>query len=206
MRISLAQVDIEGVRQGNINSVNKCIKQIIPLIDKIVGVYSSKFPYRSDEIKSVAYFSLTKAVNKCKHDNIVGYAKWCVEGSIKNFLKEDHQVRVPRWFQDEKRATDPNYALPETISQDHEEYVEPVFAGETSATLEFYEFCFSRLVLTPVEKRVLNLAKMGYNNVAIANKIGVHRSLVDRAKKSLKEKFDFVRNNKKMQEYFYGHR
>jgi len=204
MRVNLNNIDINAVRAGDIGEVNRCIERIVPLIDKVVGVYSSKFPQKSDEIKSIAYFALTQAVHKCKHDNIVGYAKWSVEGKIKNFLKEDHQVRIPRWYQDEQRNCNPEYQLPETISQDHEEYVEPVFQGESSATLEFYEFCFSRLILSPVEKQVLHWAKLGYNNVQISEKIGVHRSLIDRAKKTLKEKFDFVRNNKKMQEYFHG--
>lgn len=204
MRITLADVDVNGVRAGDKKAVNGCIEKILPLVDKIAGVWSSKYPYKADEIKSTAYLALTKAVNRCTHANIVGYTKHCVEGSIRNFLKEDHQIRVPRWFQDGKRATDPFYQLPETISQDHEEYVEPVFEGETSATLEYYEFCFSRLVLSPLEQKVLHHARQAETSVDIAAKLGVNRTLVDRARKTLKEKFDYVRNNKKMQELFYG--
>jgi DNA-directed RNA polymerase specialized sigma subunit len=204
MRIHLSPALVTGVKNKEHKAIIQAISELIPLADHITRCYAKKFPYKKDDIRSVAYAALTSAVNKCKHDNIPAYSKLYIEGHIRNFLKSDYVFAPNRNYQDQKRKVDDSWQMPEVLSLDNEDWIETAKQQDDKDLFGFYEFCFSRLLLSPMEARVLRYAREGRTNVDIALMLDVSHTIVNRVKTELYRRFNLLRANKAIKELYFG--
>lgn len=198
----------EVKRGDNQKAINDAILLMLPMAERICKSYAIKYPYKADDIISTGMFALVKAVNnfhKSSNDNLVAFANLSIKGRIQNFLKEDHQIRVPRNVQDEGRKRG-DYTPPEFVSRDSEDYVENGSYDPFDATvqLDFYEYCFSRMQLYPIEKKVLALLREGHVDRVIAGKLGIGKTKVHEIRHSLYERFNKLRYNSDIIERFFG--
>lgn len=208
MKISISENELKDFLRGG--KPDRIVNKMIPLMRIIIGNWRNRFSNKGDDISGVAWLALMRALEKCKEKpeinavNLVGYLKLSVEGKIRNFLKDDHIIRVPRYKQDEGRKDDINYQLPECLSMSDAEWVEEAPDSVDYTLLEFYEYIFSRMCLTGMEAKILKLAREGYNNTEIANKLFVSHTAINRYKTSLYERFNRLRTSETVRKRYFG--
>lgn len=210
MKIEVPETLIKKLQDGDTEARDEIAKRFMPLMKIIIGSWARRFPYKADDISGVAWLGLltsleTAAEKKIEHQWFVGHCKRSVEGRIKNYLKDDHVVRVPRYAQDAARKADTNYSLPSCLSMSDPDWVDlPSPTTSDHGLFEFYEWCFERMSLSPFERTVLNHAKLGYNNTDIAAFMRVSHTLINRTKTELERRFNIMRHNPVLKARFFG--
>jgi len=197
----------EYLRGGKPDTI---VNEMIPLMRMIIGSWRTRFPSRADDISGVAWLALMKALTRAKDnknigaDNIVGYLKVSVEGQVRNFLKDDQVIRVPRYKQDAGRKDGGDYQAPECLSMNDLDWIEQPTYEPDYSKLEFYEYCLGLLFLSSRERQILSLAREGYNNTEIGDKILVSPPAINRYKADLLRRFNNLRYDGEIVGRFYG--
>jgi len=165
---------------------------------RIIAAWCSKYPYRCAEIESEGLYALTYTANNIKHDNPIAQVKKAIEGMIRNAVKGNKVVHVPRSFQDKNK----DYGQT-TV----EHTVALALFGTSDASqevVEFYEFCLSKMHLTALEKQIIKYRRQEISDDDIAKMLGYTTRHIRAIRVDLHARFNTFRFNKKIRARFFG--
>ena len=175
------------------------------LIMKLVSIFSNWSPRKKHDILSVALIALIETVDnreKIKNTNLGAVINKNVQWAIRQFLCEDHVIKIPATSYYRKKHRD---GLRDPVSIHGANKISSDYDQEGSAFKSDYDLrladrhgtisselkeILNQLPRSDIERQVLILRMQGYRDKEIAERLGCSKVWVGKIRNELEERFN----------------